>query len=272
MNLPVSFNPFPDPCWPASPQEFLNRITATVNVEALESARLFVGPEPPTDPESRDGVWLRVSSVQPEINGPYTYNGSARGRGGWVQYHRVAPGNSDLRIIWVGAPELLPLFDGGDTDAPSDWSGPMWEIDTAFEFRFPVGVGVNPVTYNGKPSSTISVRQTGGAERVALRPSEGGGVEHRHVFGRQESSDAGPDRNDVVLLKGTTSATGTGVYVNGQGDGLPDKDVETMRGSWLVSSGVAGVSGSTEAHENMPPFIGVYFLRRTNRMGYYVPA
>lgn len=266
MILPVQFNPYPGNCWPASPNDFLGQLRAVVDTLREDVQGLIIGDLPPSNPDDRSKLWLRLNMVNPELNGVYKYDGSANGVGGWVKPVYVHP---NVRLIYTGTEADLAFFDGGDNNPPGDWSGPMWEIDSTFEFRFPLGAGTNSVSYNGNPATSVAVGQVGGAEKVALKPEEGGGVEHRHVFGRQEDS-SGQDRNDVVLVKGSQTGAGKGVYVNGQGPGINDLEIKDLKGSWLVTLGVATETETTKAHENMPPWRAVYFIRRTTRKGHYI--
>lgn len=273
MKLPVQFNLLTPDCYPSTPNRLLEVLQAFVDLSALTTAAWIVSPNPPTSVSDRDKTWLRFNDIQPELNGWYRYEATALG-GGWIRYHSVQ--SRAVHMIWTGTDEELQRFDGGDAGMPGDWSGPMWEVNRAFDFRFPVGAGVNATAYDGGQASSIEVGRTGGAERVTLTVEEGGGKDHRHVFGRQFSPTRGARYNDVLLLKGELIANGPGLTVSGAGDSGPERDrnledLGESGGTYLVTSGIAGVA-ATKSHENMPPWIGVRFIRRTQRKGYFIPG
>lgn len=62
--------------------------------------------------------------------------------GVWAR-ENPTPALSGERKMWVGTISDLQAYDGGDGTAttPSTYAGAMWEVDTEFAARFPVGVG-----------------------------------------------------------------------------------------------------------------------------------
>lgn len=160
--------------------------------------------------------------------------------GYWLRQHPIAAGSSERRI-YVGNTTDLQTYDGGNTNAPSAWSGPMWEVDAAFAARFPVGVGAfaasGTVSVNGTTTSTAIA----GEDQHTLVVSEIPSHSHSMTWDSQDTSGGnqlktlyyGPDANVVNDINKNT-----------------------------------GNSGGDAAHNNLPPFYGVYFIKRTTRVYY----
>lgn len=183
-----------------------------------------------TDSDEQDGWWYWNTSV-----------------GAWVRRHPIEPGTS-IRMIWVGTLVELATFDGGDNNTPGDASGPMWEVDTDFSAKFPVGVGAFPV------SGTISVGEnttsTGVTGEDVHELTSDELPEHTHaltcdglpgVFWDTFVQEAGPDSNDSFSFQNDEPKT------------CDETGVNTTTG---------------DGHNNLPPMIGVYFIKRTSRLYY----
>jgi len=200
-------------------------------------------PPPTTDPP----VWLRTTkdatSVNPLDFGDmirfYVWNPTVSL---WLSPHPVPASQSEVRI-WKGTELALWAYDGGDGTnpaftAPTDYTGAMWEVDADFAFRMPIGAGTNSVTYDSNPATVIAPGATGGEERHVLTVDELGA--HNHSYSTYVANPAGPV--DSI-------AAGTAQKYDYQ---------------------VTGDAGAGESHENLPPFRGVYFIKRTARK-YYTP-
>lgn len=181
----------------------------------------------PTTPALNNQVypWLDEDGNWWVFNGGY-----------WSRKNPVPAGGLERRIF-VGTTTDLQTYDGGNTNAPSAWSGPMWEVDTAFEARFPVGVGTfaasGAVSVNGTTTSTAVSGEDKHTLITAEIPS------HTHPVGKNISdSRSGGDMHLISLS---------------QSAGTID---------------LSGATGGGEAHNNLPPFYGVYFIKRTARIYY----
>lgn len=161
--------------------------------------------------------------------------------GYWTRRNPVAAGGSERRI-YVGTTSDLQTYDGGNTNTASDWSGPMWEVDTAFEARFPVGVG----TFSA--SGVVSVNGTTTSTAVA------GEDKHTLVVGEV------PSHTHQILDQ----------YINLVQRGTADSGVfsATNRSEGTANLLPTTSSGGGAAHNNLPPFYGVYFIKRTARVYY----
>lgn len=232
----------PNYCWPGS-QQFYNDIVALLTGTVAGSpVNVSVSPNPPAD---LTALW--VKTVGGFMEGIYLYLGQ------WIRPHPCPPSGNERRL-WRGLadgsiPNGIWSYDGGDGQDPAvvtphDAIGAMWTIDTDFEFKMPIGVGTNSVAYNGLHTA-INRNDTGGEEKHELVISEI--PPHTHHLGS----------NGVATLPadGHVAQAGTGASV-GQ-PGLTDTDS-------------AGGDGSTPPvtipHNNMPPYIGVYFIKRTARL------
>jgi len=154
--------------------------------------------------------------------------------GYWLRQHPIAAGSAERRI-YVGNTTDLQTYDGGNTNAPSNWSGPMWEVDTEFDARFPVGAGAfaasGSVAVQGKVTSTAVAGEDKHTLTIPEMPS------HTHSFFPLVTADAN----------------------NGGANGV----------QYGTTASVATTStGGDAPHNNLPPFYGVYFIKRTARVYY----
>lgn len=164
--------------------------------------------------------------------------------GAWARIHPVSP-NSSERRIFVGSTNDLLSYDGGDgtSGTPTDYSGAMWEVDTAFEAKFPVGAGTfanSGVVAVGDSTTSTAVT---GEDQHTLTVAEMPEHSHLMVFDKQDT--AGGDQLNTVY--------------NGTDAGAVADGVERT----------SNTTGDDAAHNNLPPFYGVYFIKRTARL-YYV--
>ena len=151
--------------------------------------------------------------------------------------------------IYKGTTTELETFDGGEAGAVGDWTGPMWEVDTDFQFKVPIGAGTNSVTYDSNPATTLAVGNTGGVERVALAEDELPAVTVKFTdeqFGKWKAElNSGDDDEGLV-----------GQLVGPAGAYEPESDP----------------LGDGKSHTNMMPYRTVYFIKRTSRRGYFIPG
>lgn len=168
--------------------------------------------------------------------------------GGWITPN---PEQSLLvRRIWVGDLTQLQSYDGGDTGSPSDRSGPMWEVDSAFAGRAPVGVG------SLDPSGTaVAVLGTGGKDQVTL-------------------TDAMMPTTAIVPLDSNNNPiSDRTVQKSGDSFGLPfqNGDFSGSGSGGRMTDVNLRINGGGGAAPTMPPYIGTYFIKRTARVYYLIP-
>ncbi len=159
--------------------------------------------------------------------------------GAWVSKHPMAPG---LINLYLGTEASIDTLDGGEVGAVTATTGPMWEKVSAFDARFPVGVGTFPST------TAVLVSGTGGEEK--------------HTLIRTELPDIKLSTDSIIRNNvqdgGTANCYGPDTTVGAFVEDDP-----------LMTEELSGDTDSTNnAHNNLPPYIGVFFIRRTNRTHY----
>jgi hypothetical protein len=147
------------------------------------------------------------------------------------------------RRLFVGSLGDLQTYDGGDTNPASTESGPMWEVDTAFEGRSPMGPGA---IASANPAKTLSVEENFGEGAHAQVISEL--AQHSHA---PESTLA-----DGFLGHAVSGAPAT-YNVSGGGD--------------TISMGATATAGAGDAFNVTHPVRGAYVIKRTTRTFYVVP-
>lgn len=163
--------------------------------------------------------------------------------GYWNRKHPVSITSSERRIF-IGTTNDLLSYDGGDgtSNPPTNYTGAMWEVDTAFQARFPVGAGTfaasGVVSVNGTATSTAVVGEDQHTLVVGEIPS------HTHQILDQYLNLCQRGTADTSAFSPTNRSEGTSNL-------LPTTS-----------------SGGGAAHNNLPPFYGVYFIKRTARVYY----
>lgn len=176
----------------------------------------------------RDKPWRRLN-VDGSPDRWYDYF-----NGEWVAPYEV-PASSDERRIWVGAAVDLESYDGGSAGAVTATTGPFWEVDTDFAQRVPLGVGTLPLS-----GTVVNVGDTGGVDQVTLTTAQM--PSHLHTISNAFAAQVGAGGGAIVGFAGT----GTGVVAT--------SPVNT------------NATGGGQPHSNIPPYIGVYFIKRTARI------
>lgn len=153
--------------------------------------------------------------------------------GSWKRPHTLSTG---ITTLWTGNAALIDTLDGGSAGVVTIQSGPFWQIVTALSAKFPLGVGT---LLSG---AAVAVGATDGEEKHALLTAELPTV-------------LGTLKDPFTKLLGTVSSGGT----NGENAGGSVARSE-------MSNVIKGGDGT--AHNNMPPWYGVYFIQRTGRFFY----
>lgn len=188
----------------------------------------------PDAPEANDRTkpWFR-SNADGSPDGVYFYfNGS------WKRRHPLDPGHIHL---WLGTAGAVDAIDGGAAGTVTVDAGPFWEVVPEFAAKFPVGVGTFASGLN------VAVSATGGEERHTLETKELPNV-------------LGAFKDGVLKVYGRRQGEiGAAVGGTGQMVALDFDDV------------VQGGTGATDkSHNNLPPLIAAYFIRRTIRTFYSI--
>lgn len=149
--------------------------------------------------------------------------------GFWVKKHPLPVGSI---MLWEGDITAIDTFDGGETAAVSVLTGPMWEQVTGLKGRFPVGAGPLPTS-----GTIVNPTDTGGEENHTLTLSELPAHSHTVNAKNDESGGTGGDRLRPVTDPNNATVTSQEV-------------------------------GDDQPHNNMPPYYGIHFIRRTQRQFY----
>jgi hypothetical protein len=161
-------------------------------------------------------------------------------QGFWLRKNPVTAAYE--RRIYVGTTTDLLSYDGGDgTATATSLTGPMWEVDTEFEARFPVGVGAfiasGAVAVLGKTTSTSIAGEDQHTLTVPEMPK------HTHSMTWDSNDTSGGDQLNTLYY--------------GPEANIPNNMIKNT-----------GETGGDVAHNNLPPFYGVYFIKRTIRVYY----
>lgn len=220
-------------CWPASPQTFANDFAERLQVQLPSNISFFNFGDTTPAAENRGYPWLRTASGAPDRW--YVYFG-----GNWVWPHPVAASSNERRL-WVGDLSALETHDGGASGTVGAASGPMWEEDTGFIGRSPMGPGLIPDT----------------AITLAVAANQGKG---EHL---QTGEEVGPHGHTVshprVEGTGSGNITGNDVLQGDTGTG-------PQSGTLLVNNNT--YASSQEAMTILHPVRGVYIIKRTARVYY----
>lgn len=149
--------------------------------------------------------------------------------GGWKSLHTLQPG---FTMLWTDSLPDMDTFDGGSSGAVGAATGPMWEVVTGMSGKFPVGVGA----FSG--GTTVSETGTGGADEITL--TTGQLPPHTHTVTAKSSLDINETSDRTLFGAGTE----------------------------FVGSADTGETGDGDPVPILPPYYGVYFLRRTDRLYY----
>lgn len=218
-----------------NPQQYFEAIVAAMSAVLPGAYSTFNFGNSTPAPEDQDKPWIRTDAFG-NFDRLYTFNGK------WVSPNPRPPSENE-RMIWKGSYAQLWAYDGGDgvdpsATAPTATTGAMWQADTDFSFRVPVGAGTNPTAYDGV-NTTIAVGDTGGEQKHVQDKSELCAHEHVSPFFKQNTGGG--------LTQHAYDANGTGADLN------------------------TSTEGGGKAFNVMQPYRGVIFARRTSRIYFTVP-
>jgi hypothetical protein len=203
-----------------SEQERLNAYAENLEAQLNGMAFFNYGSDVPAV-ENNVYPWLRTTDML-----WYRYSG------GWIS--PVGPTyDIYVRRLWYGTPAQLVTYDGGDSGAASDRSGPMWEEDINFRGRSPIGPGDVPGT---TPINTISLGESFGAGDLTLAASNL--PQHSHQ------------------IKASSTLSGGGFPQTGTGN----------THDFTFTTEPAGGAGTPAAVSITHPVRGIYIIKWTGRL------
>lgn len=234
-----------DYCWTSWQQlnvDIVSRIQANL---VTEGPVVFynLGSTTPT-PDNRTWPWFNTTDLR-----WYYYTG-----GFWCSPHPLTAGSKFI-AMYDGTNDAAGLWilDGGDGTDPNvpgnvgDTKGSFWIAVDAMAARVPLGAGTLP------SSTVVNPTSTGGEEKHTLLSSEM--PPHTHGF----TVEAHAPTDD-----------GTGYLVGG--DSYQSSPDGTYAGTTSNAGGDTSTPPVTLPHNTLPPYYGVYFIKRTARKYLTIPG
>jgi len=241
-------------CWPADPDAYQKLILglARVKLPASSGGGVVIGQNAPGSTDW-DKLWVRTDSSGSLIR-QYLHDG----HGLWTSPHPEPPSTSK-RYLWVGVENDLLTFDEGADEPVGDVTGPFWQVDHAFDGRFPVAPGIVD------DDLTIAVGDQAGEKEVKLTTNQI--AAHKHLS---------PMRTRLANLDvAYTDFQGTVAFTDTTGKVEIDTNhYDDFLHAYTDFNPLPDASGDdpggVQAHNNMPPYRGVFIIKRTARKFYKV--
>lgn len=212
----------------SSEQERLSDFAANLQAQ-LDGATFFNYGNTKPAVEFNGFPWLRTTDMR-----WYYFSGD------WLSPNPET--SAFVRRLFVGSTVDLQTYDGGDTDPVGASSGPMWEVDTDFEGKSPMGPGTLPLS-----GTIVTVANDFGVDQVALTALQ---------------------LPTPIPLIGTTNNWGSGATTPAPFRLLSDDNY--VDGTVNVSTDFS-ITGGGQRHENLHPVRGTYVIKRTARLNYKIP-
>lgn len=223
-------------------QEQINLLIKGIVISgSADPSILFQSTAPGID--DRDKAWGRTDASGRFLGKVYTYFS-----GFWVSLHPYSP-SGDIRILFLGPSGDIGNFDGGSSGDPvGDYTGPMWERDTNFNDRIPMGVGASLATTVDTDFGDTDASITIGSTNLP---------EHFHFMANSTQINTG------ALL----SAGGFAAYIGG-GQGQENYVLqESPSDANVGKTSTVGESSPTDL-DILNPVRGVFVIKRTARIYY----
>lgn len=235
-NLPILPSSPPEGFCPANWDEVnLQLVGRAVAVLEGSGFTVITDSETVPSPENNGYLWRR-----PSTGLIYKYTSGA-----WVTPHPEPP-SGEARRLYVGTTVQLQTYDGGSIGAVGDAAGPMWEVDTDFDGRSPMGPGSIP---DANPAKTLNVGEDYGEGAHTMTAQEVG--PHTHPL----------NVSDLSQTPGAGTQAGLLFQAPGTGSGNPASP-STLQ---------VQTNEYTTTQQSMPiihPVRGTYIIRRTARIFY----
>jgi len=264
-DLPIIAPTLPEGFCPATWQELVNEAVGKAVAQFDGSGfTVIINQEAVPAVTDQDKLWRRPSQGD---RGLYQYSGGA-----WVTVNPETP-SGNARRWWIGTLVDLETYDGGAAGAVAANSGPMWEEDTGFQGRSPMGPGTIPDIL-----TLLAVAANSGVGQVTLTSAQMSLLlSHQHVLGRFALT-TNDDTFNVVggVADPYTGAGGLiGREQTGDTGGNSQAALNTLTGEYEISGPPYDPGSSTDTasitnlpHTNVHPVRGLYCIKRTARVNY----
>lgn len=204
-------------------------LVALLSGTADVSVNVHIGEAAPSDLTK---IWFKTISGVPDREYYFA-------SGVWLAKHPIPVGFTMLAPAGTSLADIDTL-DGGEAGPVTAFTGPMWEEDTDFQARFPIGPGEFP------SGAVLAEGATGGEETHALTVEEL--APHSHV----------------VLASMDETGGGTAINRLRINSNEANSDLNTANtGGDAVTPGLNG-----KGHNTVPPYRVRFFIKRTAR-GWY---
>jgi hypothetical protein len=260
-DLPLTPGTLATDCYPASAQAFYDEMFAKGIAVMPDIAGLLIQDAAPDPADRGSKGWIPTAGNIPIFPG-YVFVWHAT-VGHWVCRNPIGA-SDESRRIYVGTKASVGTYDGGDANPLGIASGPMWEIDTIFDGSAPVGVGLipgsSPAATILAPKDTQDDQGQSGEYAHTLTEAEGATGAHVHPVGifNPTSDDAFLNH----LSAPVAVANYNGKYISGNSSVIIAPETTADIFTLANNNGAGTVS---DPHNNMQPYVGVFFLKRTAR-------
>lgn len=232
-DLPIVSNTVPANLACVISNEKWQELVALLRVSGIQASFYNYGNTTPA-PAMRIWSWRRLNSD----GTPDRWYDFAGGQ--WLSPHALPPG---AVMMYGGNLASIDTFDGGEAGAVSATTGPFWERLTDMDAKFPIGPGTLPST------TVLAVGDAGGEEKHSLTEAEM--PPHLH-----EVEGSGFDDGNVQSQRH--------VLIDDEHNDLSHKRNTNLTGG-------TGSPVAVTAHNTMPPYRAIWFIRRTTRLHYRAP-
>ena len=232
QQLPIIPPTLPSGWCPSSYQELLNKFAESIVQFQIDgSAVAIVSSSSTPTATDRNKLWWHTTKTR-----LFHWDSS---KGAWVSKHPYAA-TDPVRLLWEGSTAALETFDGGSAGTPQadGIAGPMWEVDTEYEGRVPIGAGTIP-------GRTITPTSTAVGDELGLAEVT------------QTTAQVAPHQHDF------TGPALTGSLSNSGDNATPIPSLPS------VTSTTQQNQSAASPMENIPPARAVHIIKRTLR-AYYV--
>ena len=260
MSTPLIIGSLPQGFCPTNYQMMLNGFGAALSVNIPSASGIT---KSSTKPSINTDIWFQIDSLGRYIR-TYIF-----GQGSWLSTHPIAPG---LTQWWFRTLPDFTTFDGGDSNAVGDFSGPMWQ--QAKDGNGTVIAAQFPVTAGTLPSATVlAIGGVGGEENHILTAGEGAlDPAHKHILGKFGAATGGAADDGYFFTEVSSGVTsGNAQRITG-GSGGPTVANISALGGVFIQSGIVdpAPSAGVLAHNTLPPYAVGYLLQRTARIFYSI--